>query len=450
MGFSLTQVVAGAAIVAVSMGVVAGAVSSNTATQQYAAPAMTATRPAVGTMAAMPTNRFAGRVAQPVQFAQSAETEQYYAEPVQAAAGFAAPQSNAAYGLLMLPVAAMAAVAGYFMGTQKKVAYNPLEVDAQNEEWAMAASASELRGRIQSVKNSKKITDAMKLVASAKLRRAQEAVVQSRPFSESLQGVFGDVVRRMEGTDVAEGPLFQEREVKKITLIIIAGDRGLCGGYNNFLIKRAAARFDELKAAGYEVEAITIGKKVTKWFQNRPTLYPVVATYESSDCVPKVPEICEELIRKYTSGETDTVELLYTNFVSLVKSNAATRSLLPFKPTAATQEVDEVCRLTTKDGKLAIDCEPGEEPESLVEPTVVFEQAPEEILDSLIPLYLNSQLVRTLQESIACELSARMTSMQNASDNAKELGKTLNLQYNRLRQASVTASILEICSGSLA
>lgn len=140
--------------------------------------------------------------------------------------------------------------------------------------------------------------------------------------------------------------------------------------------------------------------------------------------------------------------MLYTNFVSLVKSNAATRSLLPFKPTAATQEVDEVCRLTTKDGKLAIECEPGEEPENLVEPTVIFEQAPEEILDSMIPLYLNSQLVRTLQESIACELSARMTSMQNASDNAKELGKNLNLQYNRLRQAAVTASILEICSGA--
>ena len=108
----------------------------------------------------------------------------------------------------------------------------------------------DLRGRIQSVKNSKKITDAMKLVASAKLRRAQEAVVMSRPFAESLQGVFGDVVRRLEGTDVAEGPLFAEREVKNITLVIIAGDRGLCGAYNNFVIKRAAARWDELKAAG--------------------------------------------------------------------------------------------------------------------------------------------------------------------------------------------------------
>jgi len=238
--------------------------------------------------------------------------------------------------------------------------------------------------------------------------------------------------------------------VKNITMVIIGGDRGLCGAYNNSLIKRAALRFDELKAAGYNVQCITIGKKVTSWFGRRADQYPMIKSYECATCVPKVPEIVEELVGEYASGETDTVELLYTNFVSLVKTNPGTRSLLPFKPTDATSEVDEICRLTTKDGKLAVECEPGEEPENLIEADVTFEQSPEEILDSLIPLYLNSQLVRTLQESVASELSARMTSMQNASDNAKELGKNLNLQYNRIRQASVTSSILEIAAGASA
>lgn len=114
----------------------------------------------------------------------------------------------------------------------------------------MFVSSSELRSRIASVKNSKKITDAMKLVASAKLRRAQEAVIQSRPFSEALQGVFGEVITRVEGTDVAEDPLLKEREIKTITLVIIGGDRGLCGGYNNQLIKRSSLRYDELVAQG--------------------------------------------------------------------------------------------------------------------------------------------------------------------------------------------------------
>ena len=243
----------------------------------------------------------------------------------------------------------------------------------------------------------------MKLVASAKLRKAQQAVVEARPFSDALQGVFGDVVGRLEGSDAAELPLLKKREVKNITMVIIGGDRGLCGAYNNQLIKRAALRFDELKAAGvssvvttavsrildlsrsfaptsppsllflctivtptvagYNVKCITIGKKVTSWFGRRAELYPMIKSYECSTCVPQVPEIVEELVGEYASGEVDTVELLYTNFVSLVKTNPGTRSLLPFKPTEATSEVDEICRLTTKDGKLAVECEPGEEPE---------------------------------------------------------------------------------------
>lgn len=349
---------------------------------------------------------------------------------------------------LLAPLVAFAGLAVWGLsGGGKKQSL----ADLEHGQWAMAASQAELRKRLASVKNSKKITDAMKLVASAKLRRAQEAVVQSRPFSEALQGVFGEVIRRIEGTDAAADPLLKDRDIKSITLIIIGGDRGLCGGYNNQLIKRSSIRFNELLAQGYNVNCITIGRKVTSWYKNRASKYPMVASYECNTAVPKVPQMVEELLASYLSGQTDTVELLYTNFVSLVKSNPGTRSLLPFKPTSATKmEVDEVCRLTTRDGKLAVECEPGEVPKNLLEADMLFEQPAQEILDSLIPLYLNSQLVRTLQESVASELAARMSSMQNASDNAKELSRQLNLQYNRIRQASVTSSLLEIVAGATA
>eukprot|EP00670_Eutreptiella_braarudii_P005314 CAMPEP_0174280908 /NCGR_PEP_ID=MMETSP0809-20121228/1219_1 /TAXON_ID=73025 ORGANISM="Eutreptiella gymnastica-like, Strain CCMP1594" /NCGR_SAMPLE_ID=MMETSP0809 /ASSEMBLY_ACC=CAM_ASM_000658 /LENGTH=464 /DNA_ID=CAMNT_0015374101 /DNA_START=44 /DNA_END=1438 /DNA_ORIENTATION=- len=449
-GWTMTQILGGVAVLSVSIGVVVGLVASPAAapsTSLYAPATSTSVRPMTRVApqpASIPMSRAAQYAA--VQQLQAQGEETYAAEPVFAAQ---APQTQNTwvFGLLLAPVAAVAA---WFAAkaTEKKPAYNSLDVEEGN--WAMAASAAELRDRLTSVKNSKKITDAMKLVASAKLRKAQQAVVEARPFSDALQGVFGDVVGRLEGSDAAELPLLKKREVKNITMVIIGGDRGLCGAYNNQLIKRAALRFDELKAAGYNVKCITIGKKVTSWFGRRAELYPMIKSYECSTCVPQVPEIVEELVGEYASGEVDTVELLYTNFVSLVKTNPGTRSLLPFKPTEATSEVDEICRLTTKDGKLAVECEPGEEPENLIEADVTFEQSPEEILDSLIPLYLNSQLVRTLQESVASELSARMTSMQNASDNAKELGKNLNLQYNRIRQAAVTSSILEIAAGASA
>lgn len=436
---------AGVATLSVALGTLVGLiVSAATPSTQLYAPAATTIRPAVSSLVSRP-------ISTPLNAGGDLQPEMQNAEEVDAAEPvfYEVQQPQWSWSTLLLPVAAAAGVFAWFKSTQKK-AGGEIDVEMANE-WAVAASAAELRSRLNTVKNSKKITDAMKLVASAKLRRAQEAVVQSRPFSDALQGVFGDVIKRIEGTEISQDPLLKEREIKNITLIIIGGDRGLCGGYNNQLIKRSSLRFDELVSQGYNVKVITIGKKVTTWYKNRAQKFPMIANYECGTCVPKVPELVEELIASYLSGETDTVELLYTNFVSLVKSNPGTRSLLPFKPTAATNmEVDEVCRLTTRDGKLAVECEPGEVPKNLLQADMLFEQPAQEILDSLIPLYLNSQLVRTLQESVASELAARMSSMQNASDNAKELGRQLNLQYNRLRQASVTSSLLEIVAGASA
>merc|ERR1712176_1523154 len=162
-------------------------------------------------------------------------------------------------------------------------------------------------------------------------------------------------------------------------------------------------------------------------------------------------EISEELLTSYLSGEVDAVELLYTKFVTLIASQPSVRTLIPFSASEITETGDEVFQLTSDQGKFGVEredlgvAEPQEFPNDMI-----FEQDPLQIVNSILPLYLNGQILRTLQESVASELAARMQSMQSASDNAKDLAKSLSLQYNRARQASVTAEILEIVAGAAA
>lgn len=307
-----------------------------------------------------------------------------------------------------------------------------------------------IRDRISSVNNTKKITSAMKLVAAAKVRRAQDAVIATRPFSETLQSVFGGLVERMGG-DTADIPLLTQREVKKVTICCITGDRGLCGGYNSFMIKKAEARFAELKEAGVEVDMVLVGKKGISYFENRN--YPIRKTFECTQNPDskQALAISEELLNTYLAGETDAVELLYTKFVSLIASTPAVRTLVPFSASEISSKGDEVFQLTSSGGDFDVErteleaAEPQEFPNDMI-----FEQDPTQIVNSILPLYLNGQILRTLQESVASELAARMQAMQAASDNAKSLAKDLSMQYNRARQAAVTQEILEIVSGASA
>lgn len=314
----------------------------------------------------------------------------------------------------------------------------------------MDGKANAIRDRISSVKNTKKITQAMKLVAAAKVRRAQDAVLATRPFSETLQSVFGGLVERL-GTEAMDLPLLTEREVKKVTLVVITGDRGLCGGYNSFMIRKAEARFAELKAQGIDCDMLLIGKKGISYFTRRG--YPI---RKAIDCgqnpdSKQALEISEEILNTYLSGEADAIELLYTKFVSLIASAPSVRTLIPFKAADITMEGDEVFQLTTESGKFEVErkdlgaAEPQEFPNDMI-----FEQDPIQIVNSILPLYLNGQILRTLQESVASELAARMQSMQSASDNASDLQKRLSLEYNRARQAAVTQEILEIVAGAIA
>jgi len=314
----------------------------------------------------------------------------------------------------------------------------------------MDGKANAIRDRITSVKNTRKITMAMKLVAAAKVRRAQDAVLATRPFSETLQSVFGGLIERMGG-EALDLPLLTQREVNKVTLVVITGDRGLCGGYNSFMVKKAEARFKELKAQGIECDMILIGKKGISYFTRRA--YPIRKTFETGQNPDskQALEISEEILNTYLSGETDAVELLYTKFVSLIASAPSARTLVPFSASEITTKGDEVFQLTTRSGSFEVErseldvAEPQEFPNDMI-----FEQDPLQIINSILPLYLNGQILRTLQEAVASELAARMQSMQSASDNAGQLAKTLSTEYNRARQAAVTQEILEIVAGAQA
>jgi F-type H+-transporting ATPase subunit gamma len=310
------------------------------------------------------------------------------------------------------------------------------------------ANLKDIRDRISSVKNTRKITEAMRLVAAAKVRRAQEQVLRSRPFADRLARVLQNLESRLafENTD---SPLLATREVRKITLLSVTGDRGLCGGYNSQVIKKTELRFAELKRQGYEVDLVLLGRKAITYFTNRS--YPIQATFTGLEQVPTAADankVASEILADFLSGATDRVEIIYTKFINLVSSSPVSQTLLPLDPQDIAAPDDELFRLVTKDGKLTVETFEVANTQTALPSDFVFEQGPEKLLNALLPLYLNNQLLRALQEAAASELANRMTAMNNASDNAKALAKTLTLDYNKARQAAITQEILEVVAGS--
>jgi len=313
------------------------------------------------------------------------------------------------------------------------------------------ANLKDIRDRITSVKNTRKITEAMRLVAAAKVRRAQDQVLRSRPFADRLARVLENIQCRMQ-FETADAPLLQKREVEKITLLAVTGDRGLCGGYNTNIIKRTEQRYAELKRQGFKIDLVLIGRKATTYFQNRSSQYSIRATFQDLEQVPNsqdAEKVTSEVLAEFLSKSTYRVEVIYTKFLSLVSCNPVVQTLLPLDPQGIAEEDDEIFRLTTKDSRLTIEkgsAPANQEPE--LPSDIIFEQSPDQLLNALLPLYLQNQLLRALQEAAASELASRMTAMNNASDNAKELARTLNLTYNKARQAAITQEILEVVGGS--
>ncbi len=310
------------------------------------------------------------------------------------------------------------------------------------------ANLKAIRDRIASVKNTKKITEAMRLVAAAKVRRAQEQVNSTRPFADSLAQVLYNIQGKLQFEDV-DLPLFQQREIKKVALLVVSGDRGLCGGYNANIIRRAEIRAKELTAQGVEYTYVIVGKKASQYFGNRkvPTERKFVGL-EQIPTAPEAAEIGDELLSLFIAEEVDKVELIYTKFVSLIASKPVIQTLLPLTTQGLAVKDDEIFRLTSKGGGFGVERESVTSKVEAYPKDTIFEQDPVQILDALLPLYLNNQILRSLQESAASELAARMTAMNNASENATELMGNLTMSYNKARQAAITQELSEVVAGA--
>ena len=313
------------------------------------------------------------------------------------------------------------------------------------------ANLKEIRDRIVSVKNTRKITEAMRLVAAAKVRRAQDQVLKSRPFADKLARVLQNIQTRMQ-FETSDSPLLSKRKVETISLVCITADRGLCGGYNNNIIKKVEIRYDELLNQGYKPQLILVGKKAIGYFQNRKDKYTIKRTFKELEQVPTASDaegITNDVLAEFISESSDRVEIIYTKFITLVSCSPVVQTLLPLDPQGIAEKNDEIFRLTTKNSQLRVEKSNIQASDKSELPSdMVFEQSPDQLLDSLLPLYLQNQVLRALQESAASELACRMTAMNNASDNAKELASTLNLTYNKARQAAITQEILEVVGGA--
>ena len=311
----------------------------------------------------------------------------------------------------------------------------------------------ELRQRIHTVQTTQKITEAMKLVAAARVRRAQEAVVSGRPFASNLAAMLNDIKQHLQNEDVST-PLTDARPVKTVALVVVTGDRGLCGGFNKWVMKKAVTRIEELKKLNLGCVVISVGKKGHSFFtHNIEKKHPFVKVDSCIDIggFPTAKEaqvIADNVFSLFVSEEVDKVELVYTRFVSLVRFEPVVQTLLPLGEVCDVK--DDVFRLTSKEGKLAVerDVVRLKKEGEVFSPLMEFEQDPVLILDAMLPLYLNSQILRGLQESVASELAARMGAMAAATDNAVELGKRLSVEYNRERQEKITGELLEIVAGA--
>jgi F-type H+-transporting ATPase subunit gamma len=236
-----------------------------------------------------------------------------------------------------------------------------------------------------------------------------------------------------------------------VALLVVTGDQGLCGGYNSGIIKKAELRAKELKAQGLKYTFVIVGRKASQYFQRREQ--PIAATFTGLEQIPTAPEankIGDKIMAMFLGEEVDRVELVYTKFVSLIASRPVIQTLLPLSPQGLEVKDDEIFRLTTKGGGFEVSREKMVSTVAPLPKDTIFEQDPTQILASLLPLYLNNQLLRALQEAAASELAARMTAMNSASDNAKSLISSLTLTYNKARQAAITQEILEVVGGAKA
>ena len=281
----------------------------------------------------------------------------------------------------------------------------------------------DIRQRIGGVKSTEKITKAMKMVAAAKMRRAQENILQARPYAQKMSAILHHLATKV---DVSQYPHFAQREVRSVAIVIITADRGLCGAFNSNVIKAAANHIKTNYSSLYEqgkVSVICVGKKGYEYFSKRE--YDIFSQHVgifNSLQFSVAKTAAQELIEGFLTEKFDKVEIIFNEFKSAAQQKVVVEQFLPIVPPTETQKHSSV--------------------------DYIYEPSSAEIVSALIPRHLNFQIWRMLLDSNAAEQSARMMAMENASSNAKELIRTLQLSYNKARQAAITGEILEIVGGA--
>lgn len=286
------------------------------------------------------------------------------------------------------------------------------------------ANLKEVRIRITSISSTQQITKAMKLVSATKLRRAQNAIVQMRPYAQKLSGILANLA---DSVDVDSLKVyFEQRQVKNVLVVVIASDRGLCGSFNSSVLKQANKVIKE-KYQGKNVTVLPIGKKAAEFFSktNQPMITDFRDTFLSLSGASGF-AIGEYILEAYKKGTFDVVEVVYNQFKNAATQILTADQFLPINPQQLGAET------------------------SAKKNDYIFEPSKVEILEELIPQILKTQVYRALLDSFASEHGARMVAMDKATDNAGELLKALKIEYNRARQAAITKEISEIVGGAAA
>ncbi|RKU37820.1 ATP synthase F1 subunit gamma [Candidatus Poribacteria bacterium] len=288
------------------------------------------------------------------------------------------------------------------------------------------ATLREIRRRIASIQNIEQVTDAMRVVAAARLRRAQENINATRPYADKLDTILGHLISRMDTeTEALTHPLLEEREVKHVCIISVSGDRGLCGSFNSNVIRTTTQRAQHYQDSGADVTLICIGRRTHEHFDRRG--------YNISDAYTNIfrnlefqtaADVVHEFEHLYVEKKIDKVEVIYNNFKSAILQTVLVEQLLPLVPEFPEGDT------------LFLD--------------YIYEPGQIELFEMLLSRHLNMQMWKVLLDSNAAEQAARMAAMENATQKAKELIDELILQRNRARQTQITTEISEIVSGAAA
>ncbi len=288
------------------------------------------------------------------------------------------------------------------------------------------ANLKAIRQRIKSVQSTQKITRAMKMVAAAKVRRAQQRVLAARPFTQAVIRVLREVMAEVSPVDLQGLHLLTRREIKKVAIVVLSSDRGLCGSYNSTVFRDVVGRIHALREEGKEVALILVGLKSVSFFKNikveklgKPfTLLPAIPSVEEAKL------IAGQASEYFTSGQVDAIEVIGTNFISLLRSEVHHTQYLPVQL-------------------------PKAEEHRPLQPIRLFEPDIIDVMErELLPKYIQNTIYQALLEASASELAASMNAMTNDSNNARDLISSLTLIYNKARQASITQELLEIVGGA--